>query len=199
MASILAMARDTGANNLAAVSAVHVVAGTTMSKALGSKYTTSLVLAQFPLPLSQNADKKTRADLLGAIQAGLAERGFDPGPADGSKRPATTMAISAYQSKMGLDVSGEPSVNLLDHIKMTRQLRSVSDGSQKLIVRRLVENVQLRLARLGYTPGATSGVVNGPTRQAIAKYERDRGLPVTGELSRQLVRKLSQPNRRAPL
>ena len=198
-AGVYGVARDMGAGNLPEVGAVRAVAGATDSPGLGGSYTTNLALAQFPLPLPPNADKKVRTELVASIQAGLAQRGFDPGPVDGEKRPATTMASSAYQKEMGLDITGEPSVNLLDHIKMTRRLRPVSDGLQNANDRRLVENVQQRLARLGYTPGLTSGVVNGETRQAIANFERDRGLPVTGELSPRLVFKLTQPTQRAPL
>lgn len=199
LAGLYGAARETGAADLEVIATIGQQNSPATGVALGSTYTAKLALTPFSLPLPKNTDEKTRIELTRSIQAGLAERGFDPGPADGEKRPATTLAISAYQKKVGLTVTGEASVNLLDHIKLTRKLRSVSEDTETAASRQLVKNIQMRLARLGYTPGKTSGIVNGETRQAIANYERDRGLPVTGELSVKLVLKLSQPTRRAPL
>jgi len=198
-AGVYGVVRTTGNADLADIATVRQVRSATDAPVLGDSYTAKLALTRFSLPLSKSTDAKIRLDLIRSIQAGLAERGFDPGPADGQRRPATTMAISAYQKKVGLAVTGEPSANLLDHIILTWRLSPVSEDAATATARQLVKNIQMRLARLGYAPGKTSGVINGETRQAIAKYERDRGLPVTGELSAKLVLKLSQPTRRAPL
>ena len=52
------------------------------------------------------------------------------------------------------------------------------------VARRLVE-VGLRQA--GYDPGATDGRIDESTRRAIRRYQRDRGIPVTGYLSQAVV------------
>jgi S1-C subfamily serine protease len=47
-----------------------------------------------------------------------------------------------------------------------------------------VAAAQRALAALGYSPGAADGVIGPRTRQAIAAFQRDNGLPVTGEPDR---------------
>ena len=44
-----------------------------------------------------------------------------------------------------------------------------------------VRSIQTSLAALGYKPGAADGILGHQTRNAIEAFQRDRGLPVTGE------------------
>jgi hypothetical protein len=53
-----------------------------------------------------------------------------------------------------------------------------------------VAAVQRRLARGGYYHGSIDGVIGNGTRTAIRAYERNNGLPVDGEIDRQLLRTL---------
>ncbi len=46
-----------------------------------------------------------------------------------------------------------------------------------------VRGVQLNLATLGYKPGPADGILGSRTRSAIEAFQRDQGLPVTGEVS----------------
>ena len=46
-----------------------------------------------------------------------------------------------------------------------------------------VRNIQTSLATLGYKPGPADGILGHQTRNAIEAFQRDRGLPVTGEAS----------------
>jgi hypothetical protein len=46
-----------------------------------------------------------------------------------------------------------------------------------------VRSIQTSLAALGYKPGAADGILGHKTRNAIEAFQRDRGLPVTGEAS----------------
>jgi peptidoglycan hydrolase-like protein with peptidoglycan-binding domain len=48
------------------------------------------------------------------------------------------------------------------------------------------------LSEFGYGPVAATGVYGPETRAAIERFERDRRLPVTGQVSDKLVRELSQ-------
>jgi hypothetical protein len=50
---------------------------------------------------------------------------------------------------------------------------------------------QKALSKLGYAALKSDGVIGPGTRQAIEKFERDRRLPVTGELGPRTVRELS--------
>jgi hypothetical protein len=51
----------------------------------------------------------------------------------------------------------------------------------------VVSRVQERLARGGYYAGSVDGVIGPRTRSAIRAYERHHGLPVDGEIDRDLL------------
>jgi peptidoglycan hydrolase-like protein with peptidoglycan-binding domain len=48
------------------------------------------------------------------------------------------------------------------------------------------------LAELGYLPGTIDGFLGGQTRDAIRQFERDRGLPVTGDVTEALIAELAK-------
>lgn len=54
-----------------------------------------------------------------------------------------------------------------------------------------VRSIQTSLATLGYKPGPADGILGHQTKNAIEAFQRDRGLPVTGEASPQLDLRLS--------
>jgi Putative peptidoglycan binding domain len=54
----------------------------------------------------------------------------------------------------------------------------------------LADDVQAELARNGYHPGPIDGVIGGQTRDAIAAYQRDHGLAVSGRIDTPLIRSL---------
>jgi len=54
----------------------------------------------------------------------------------------------------------------------------------------LVAQVQARLARDGYEPGPIDGIIGSQTRDAIADFQSDYGLPVTGRIDDSLVHAL---------
>jgi hypothetical protein len=56
-----------------------------------------------------------------------------------------------------------------------------------------VLTAQRALAKLGFALHA-DGRMGGATKQAIEKFERDNGLPVTGAVTQKLLRKLQGPN-----
>lgn len=72
------------------------------------------VVAPGPLD-SLNAGLK-RSYVVG-IQRELKARGYDPGPVDGVAGPRTHDAIRRYQRSVGLAVDGQPSPDLLNHLK----------------------------------------------------------------------------------
>jgi peptidoglycan hydrolase-like protein with peptidoglycan-binding domain len=51
--------------------------------------------------------------------------------------------------------------------------------------------VQRTLTQYGYGQLKPTGAVGADTQTAIAKFERERKLPVTGQMSDRLVRELS--------
>jgi peptidoglycan hydrolase-like protein with peptidoglycan-binding domain len=64
-------------------------------------------------------------------------------------------------------------------------------GEGRTEPQRLVAWAQRALLKLGYGPLKTDGVFGQETRQAIARFERDRRLTQTGELGPRTVRELS--------
>jgi len=61
-----------------------------------------------------------------------------------------------------------------------------------LLDEKKVRFVQTRLAQFGYAPGPVDGIFGQQTRDAIKKFESDRKIPVTGEISRALIEALSR-------
>ncbi len=61
--------------------------------------------------------------------------------------------------------------------------------------RRTVADTQRRLATLGYDAGPADGVLTARTRDAIRAFQRDRALPVTGRMTRQVGERLGHATR----
>ena len=55
----------------------------------------------------------------------------------------------------------------------------------------LVRTIQRWLQERGYDPGPADGVIGGRTRNAIEAFERSKGLPLTGDVSLELVAALA--------
>ncbi|MFQ5774670.1 MAG: peptidoglycan-binding protein [Kiloniellaceae bacterium] len=60
---------------------------------------------------------ESEADMVKSIQRGLAELGYQPGPADGIPGPKTAAAIRRYQKDHGLPTDGRTSAELAQHIQ----------------------------------------------------------------------------------
>ena len=60
-----------------------------------------------------------------------------------------------------------------------------------------VTRVQVGLAELGYEPGAINGQLGQQTRNAILKFERDRGIAPTGDISATLIAELDKMSARS--
>jgi len=164
-----------------------------------------------PVAGAQPARPLTRAQITD-LQWQLAVHGYDPGWADGVAGARTRDAILLYQQDAGLPADGQATLALLDHLQFTdppvRNPRAVADagmthpaawipaepapraepaehaaGTQRVYV----VTVQQELAARGYRPGPVDGIVGKRTREAIRRYERDHGLPVTGRVTHELV------------
>ena len=126
------------------------------------------------------------------------------------RRPLTKVAIESYQRDNQLDVTGEISKTLLEHIQYTRKLNQAAEftGSispavvaepavtatenvpplpKSVVADNAVSKVQQRLALLGYDPGSRTGELDDGTRSAIMIFEMDHGLPLQGKISKALL------------
>jgi peptidoglycan hydrolase-like protein with peptidoglycan-binding domain len=144
--------------------------------------------------ISLKEKSRGRDPLVAAVQKELAALGLFEGAADGIAGHRTHEAVIAYQRRNRLAETGKPDHKLLDHIKFTSKLLSVIEYTDTIappVGDDRVRKVQKGLAALGYRPGEFDGFIGQQTREAIQQFERDRGWPVTGEISNLLIAELA--------
>lgn len=107
------------------------------------------------------------------LQASLTVLGHDTKGVDGVVGSATRDAIRRFQQAHNIRVDGEASVALSNQVE-----------------RALTRHVQQQLSRLGFDPGTIDGVFGDNTRVAIAAFERQQGMPVSGQVSPTLAARL---------
>ena len=114
------------------------------------------------------------------IQEELLAHGYHVGPIDGVIGKKTKGAIRQYQRDAALHVDGVATKELLDHLKFA--LPKVYARGTVTQPTPLVSDIQAALQERGYYQGAVDGR-NGPlTRAAIAGFQQDAGLAVTGSV-----------------
>jgi peptidoglycan hydrolase-like protein with peptidoglycan-binding domain len=145
---------------------------------------------------------RARADIVADIQRELAKRNFYDGAADGISGPKTDTAIRDFLQATGLKVSAEPTEELLRALAHS-PIRAPSvrgstpaprvDPIAELIApsSKRVLAVQRALAEAGYAQIRATGVFGPETQAAIEKFERERKLPITGQISDRLIRELA--------
>ena len=69
---------------------------------------------------------------------------------------------------------------------------SAAPSHLQLYAEQTIYDVQNALTQLNYTPGSVDGVYGGRTRRAIEEFQRDKGLPVTGNINEELLVALEQ-------
>jgi hypothetical protein len=105
---------------------------------------------------------------------------------DGSR---LRQAIEAYQRAHDMEVTGEPTARLLDHIRFIAEIGGAATVGIDDVD---ILTVQEGLARLGYSPGPLDGVLGAQTRDAIRRFEQDRNLTQTGAITEELVREVTR-------
>lgn len=140
-----------------------------------------------------------------SVQRELAASGLYSGQVDGVSGKRTKLAIIAYQRANGLEETGLATADLIEHIRYTRRIAEAVNMTEMsptnpLPAQRPVDTiarVQVGLAELGYEPGAINGQLGQQTRNAILKFERDRGIAPTGDISATLLAELEKMSARA--
>lgn len=146
-----------------------------------------------------SAEPSAQAKLIANIQRELSRKGFYDGPADGIWGAKTDAAVRDFIQAAGLKSSPEASDSLLRAIIMSNLKPANAAASNvtpdpiaKLIApSKRVTAVQRALADFGYGQIKPTGVFDPDTRAAIEKFERDRRLPVTGQITERFVRELA--------
>jgi peptidoglycan hydrolase-like protein with peptidoglycan-binding domain len=167
------------------------------------------------------AAARPRAQVVADIQRELSRRGFFDGAVDGVYGARTDAAIRDFEHAAGLKPSAQPDEALLRGIarspvaatpatpvtsSTTPAARpagaksasaAAKPATQGLVppapipTSKRVVAVQRALADFGYGQVRPTGVLGAETRAAIERFERERKLPVTGQISERLTRELA--------
>jgi peptidoglycan hydrolase-like protein with peptidoglycan-binding domain len=134
-----------------------------------------------------------------AVQRELAARGYEVGAQDGTLNDETRAAISTYERRGGMPVTGLATDDLLHHILLGGS--AVPAGGEPIALNpetspqddtATVMAVQQILADLGYDPGTPDGTVGSSTAEAIKAFQRDRNVPETGQVTIDLLNELKR-------
>lgn len=165
------------------------------------------------------AEKPRPSELVRQIQQGLASRGLYDGPADGLTGPKTDAAILFFEQTEGMDETGEPSRAILDRLTavasatendpdfQTASTTATPDDEVAALIEAseqaaavipaekpaspaMVMKIQKALAGMAYADVKVDGIPGAATRAAIRAFEKSYRLPVTGEPSDTVLRKL---------
>ncbi|HUE46442.1 MAG TPA: peptidoglycan-binding domain-containing protein [Aestuariivirgaceae bacterium] len=152
----------------------------------GRPTTKSMVTLEQLAEIAANADER---DVLAAeVGRELEAIGLYRTQAD-TNGALLRQAIEAYQRAHDMEVTGEPTARLLDHIRFTAE---IGDAATVGVDDVDILTVQEGLARLGYSPGPLDGVLGAQTRDAIRRFEQDRNLTETGAITEELVREVTR-------
>jgi peptidoglycan hydrolase-like protein with peptidoglycan-binding domain len=160
------------------------------------------VVAPQPAPTAAPAETsaRSRTDIIIEIQRALAQRGFYDGVVDGVWGAKTDAATRDFAQAAGIKSPLEANEDLLRLISKSnvRNARAAeaaprtNDPIAALIApSKQVIALQRALSDFGYGQIKPNGLFGPETQAAIEKFERDRKLPVTGQISDRLMREIS--------
>jgi peptidoglycan hydrolase-like protein with peptidoglycan-binding domain len=153
-----------------------------------------------PAPVTAQPDELVRA-----VQSALSEAGYYSGQVDGLAGPKTQAAIRAWEIAHGQSETGRATVELLVALlssggeQGSQTTGSLPDAPLPSTVEpdaplpaaiapdAQVAAIQRALSDAAYGPLVADGVFGTATRDAIVRFQKDRGLPETGEISDTLV------------
>ncbi len=162
----------------------------TTGSLVGSAPTTAMPsAAPAPAPTAEPV-KRTRAQIVADIQKALTRRGYYDGPIDGVFGPKMEAAIRQFEQTARLRVSGEATETLLKVLLRSpakAKAANVPPGNGRKILA-----VQRALSDYGYGPVPPTGTFGEATKAAVEKFERDRKLPISGQLTPRVMRELAQ-------
>ncbi len=151
-----------------------------------------------PVPAATPAPMN-RVQLIVEIQRALSKRGFYDSIADGIWGAKTDAGMREFARAAKLTINPEASEEMLRALSASNVTRNAApaapprnDPIAALIApSQRVMAIQRALTEFGYGQITPSGTYDADTRTAIEKFERDRNLPVTGDISDRFVRDLA--------
>lgn len=149
--------------------------------------------------------KPVYSELTKELQIALADKKIYAGEIDGLYGSRTKSAIIEYQNEKKMTASGKPSAKLLSHILLSgttiprvpvpvhHVALPGTDNRSNLTVqsKELVSAIQAGLKNYGYDEVVIDGLMGNQTTEAIKRFELDYGLQITGEASKNLLKKLN--------
>jgi peptidoglycan hydrolase-like protein with peptidoglycan-binding domain len=160
-----------------------------------------------PAPKAAASPPRTPGEIILDIQRELARRGYYDGTIDGLYGPRTDAAIRDFEHASGQKPSTQPNEALLQTIvrspskaakgvtgttSVPRTTEARNDSMiEPAVASARVIAVQRALAEFGYGQIKPSGIVDTDTQRAIERFERERKLPLTGQVSDRVVRELA--------
>jgi peptidoglycan hydrolase-like protein with peptidoglycan-binding domain len=135
------------------------------------------------------------------IQRELADKGYYDGAVDGIVGPRAIQAIRNFEKANGLKVTGEPSETLLEKIRHGLSKSDITGSvapAAPAIMGSRIGSVQRMLARYGFGPVRINGELDADTRAAIQRFESERSLQPTGQVTDRLVRELAEYSGHTP-
>jgi len=147
-----------------------------------------------PVPVPAPA----RAQLVTDIQRELTRRGYYDGAADGVWGAKTDAAARDFAQAAGVTMNVEASDGFLRALTASRAKAERAPApprndpiAELLAPSKRTMAVQRALSEFGYGQIKATGTYDTATKAAIEKFERERRLPITGEMSDRVVRELA--------
>lgn len=173
--------------------------------------TGSVIVMPRPRPAAEAAPAakvetpaRPRAQIISDIQRELSRRGHYDGAVDGVYGPKLDAALRDFEQASGQKTNGELTEAALQMIARAPLKAAPAAGAKPGVTQvkadpiadliapsKRVIAIQRALADYGYGQVKPTGVHDPATRGAIEKFERDRKLPITGQVSDRLVRELA--------
>ena len=148
-------------------------------------------------PVRTDGPPRSRVEIITEVQKELAKRGFYDGAADGLYGFKTDAAIRDFEQAAGLRPGSMLDENLLraitrSNVKPRANAEQRLDPIAELLAPpKRVLAVQRALAEYGFGQIKPNGIMGPETQAAIEKFERERKLPVTGQLTDGVTRELA--------
>jgi peptidoglycan hydrolase-like protein with peptidoglycan-binding domain len=152
--------------------------------------------AETEVPKAEVPAVRTKAQITSDIQRELTRRKFYDGSVDGMYGAKTDAAIREFEHAAGLKSSTEPDETLLRAILRSpvqappAPTANAGNAKRGAPAKRVVA-VQRALSDFGYGQVAPTGLADPATKTAIERFERERRLPITGQVSDRLMRELA--------
>ena len=160
-----------------------------------------------PAPAAPEPSTRSQAQVVAEIQRELNRRGFYQGAVDGIWGAKTDAAARDFAHAAGLQIEPVPGESLLRAITASDAKAASAAMAPPVAVppapahpdpiaaliapSKHVLAIQRALADFGYGQIKPTGVYDEDTRAAVDKFERDRGMPVDGQISDRFVRALA--------